>query len=98
MLLGTFRADTQNSEVVSLPLDARPYREIIANRGRVGDADRLERLISRFRGEQHIDRADATVMNGERVLWVSNSPEKLAARRDIERLRGYGNPLARLES
>lgn len=75
------------SEVVSLPLETRPYQEIIEGRGRVPDPERLQRLIARFRGEQHIERVDRAETGGQRIAWVNQSPERLNLRRRIERLR-----------
>jgi uncharacterized protein (DUF885 family) len=74
-------------EVSSLPLETRPYEEIIHGRGRVPDADRLQRLIARFKGEQHIERVDRAESHGQRIAWVDQSRERLALQRQVERLR-----------
>ena len=80
---------TQN-QVVSLPLAPEAYREIIAAQGKLSDAERLRQLIERFRGEVQLDQLDSAEINGQRILWVSQSPEKIRLRSDINRLRLQG--------
>jgi uncharacterized protein (DUF885 family) len=85
LLLPTTPAIQQ--DIASLPPDPEAYQQIIRSRGRVPDAERLEQLIARFRGEQAIERIDRAESDGQRILWVSQSPATLDIQRRLDGLR-----------
>jgi uncharacterized protein (DUF885 family) len=65
----------------------QPFVGVYQGRGQVPDAERLQRLIARYRAEEHIEWVDHTESEGQRIAWVNQSPERLNLRRRVERLR-----------